>query len=122
MLSLQRHQQPFREAINAFNGDKILGSTAVGYAGMFNKSTRPGDIVVALFGGEYPFVLRPRQSLRVDVDLGDFELIGQCYIHGLMEEGQFDIKSSKHEAQWFELGGEYEVEHPFQPGGIVPSQ
>ncbi|EXJ62483.1 hypothetical protein A1O7_02920 [Cladophialophora yegresii CBS 114405] len=122
MLSLQQRQQPFREAHDAFNGDKILGSTAAGYMGMFNKSTRADDIVVAFFGGEFPFVLRPRQSLGEDPDLGDFELIGQCYIHGLLEDGQFDIKSSKHEAQWFQLGGEYEVEHPFQPGGIVRSQ
>jgi hypothetical protein len=122
MLSLQQRQQPFREATDAFNGDKLFGSTAAGYVGMFNKSTRAGDIVVAFFGGEFPFVLRPRQSLGMGMDLRDFELIGQCYIHGLMEEGQFDIESSKYEAQWFHLGGEYEVEHPFQPGGIIPSQ
>lgn len=122
MHSLQQRQQPFREATDAFNGDKLFGSTAAGYVGMFNKSTRAGDIVVAFFGGEFPFVLRPRQSLGMDMDLRDFELIGQCYIHGLMEEGQFDIESSKYKAQWFHLGSEYEVEHPFQPGGIIPSQ
>jgi hypothetical protein len=122
MLSLQQRQQPFREATDAFNGDKLFGSTAAGYVGMFNKSTRAGDIVVAFFGGEFPFVLRPRQSLGMDMDLRDFELIGQCYIHGLMEEGQFDIESSKYKAQWFHLGSEYEVEQPFQPGGIIPSQ
>ncbi len=81
---------------DAFNGDKIFSSTAPGYVGMFNKSTRPSDILVSLFGKRVPLVLRPRRSLG----FGDFEIIGQCYIHVLMEEGQFDIKSSKYEAQW----------------------
>lgn len=39
---------------------------------------QPNDIVVILFGGKTPYVLRP-----TDVD-GEYLFVGECYIHGIM--------------------------------------
>jgi hypothetical protein len=122
MKLMQQRQQPFRQAYDAFNGDKIFGVTAAGHGGMFSKSTQVGDIVVAFFGGEFPFTLRPRNTQSSSSNAKTsypykFELVGQCYIHNLMEDGQFDITSPEHIPHWFDIGGEYEVEDPWQPTG-----
>lgn len=51
-----------------------------------------GDLLCVLYGSSTPFVLRrcdgttvfdPRESYE-----GDYELVGDCYAHGLMDEGQ----------------------------------
>jgi hypothetical protein len=116
MRHCQRTQQTFKQAHDAFNGDKLLGSTGNGYFGMFNKSTKSGDLIVALYGGEWPFVVRPLDTqLPSNRAQGDHQLVGQCYIHGMMEEGQFNITDPVHHPQWFNLGGPYELEEPFQP-------
>lgn len=36
----------------------------------------PGDVVVVLYGGKVPFVLRPEGNW--------WKLLGECYIHGVM--------------------------------------
>lgn len=36
-----------------------------------------GDVVVVLFGGRIPFILREREE-------GGWILIGECYVHGVM--------------------------------------
>ena len=59
--------------------------TASGKVGLVPVGTRDGDIVVALFGGRAPYVLR-----KVDVvSDGDatpaWSFVGECYIRGYME-------------------------------------
>ena len=79
-------QQRFREVIDGYNSDKIFGATEKGYVGMFPRTARAGDQVYVLFGGEFPFVLRKIKGQ------GYYQLVGQCYIHGIME-GQLDLKN-----------------------------
>jgi hypothetical protein len=80
-----RLQAPFREVIDAYNGDKVFGRTENGYVGMFPRSAKAGDEVYLLYGGDFPFVLRKLEQE------GYFQLVGQCYVHGIME-GQLDWK------------------------------
>jgi Heterokaryon incompatibility protein (HET) len=48
-----------------------------GYLGIVPGGTKIGDYICVLLGGDMPFILRP---------CGDhYVLIGECYIHGLME-------------------------------------
>ena len=91
--------KPFREAIDAFNDDKVFGSTAGGYVGMFPAAARPSDLIWVLFGGEFPFVLRKMGRGQ------NFQLVGQCYIHGRMEPG--DVKLEDYKEQTVYLGGTY---------------
>ncbi|PPQ91384.1 hypothetical protein CVT25_004151 [Psilocybe cyanescens] len=49
-----------------------------GFLGMAPDESRPGDVVCVLQGGEVPFVLRPQEN-------DCWELIGECYLHGIME-------------------------------------
>ena len=59
-----------------------LARTVNGYLGLVPRETRAGDIIALLPGGRLPFVLRSRG--------GPWELIGPCYIHGVMYGEAFD--------------------------------
>jgi hypothetical protein len=41
------------------------------------KTSRHGDIICVLFGGEVPYVLRPTGT-------GRYLVVGECYLHGIM--------------------------------------
>ena len=41
------------------------------------KEARLGDKIVVIKGGQVPLLLRPQQ--------GSFRLVGECYVHGIMD-------------------------------------
>jgi Heterokaryon incompatibility protein (HET) len=55
--------------------------TKGGHIGLAPGLTREGDIVAILQGGKMPLVLRPKGS--------SYELIGECYVHGVMHGEAF---------------------------------
>jgi hypothetical protein len=58
--------------------DRALITTKTGYLGLAPKAVRPGDIIAILLGCKCPVVLRPFCN-------GMFRVVGECYIHGLMD-------------------------------------
>ena len=52
--------------------------SSLGHVGMVPSHAQPGDIICILFGVHVPFVLRPLDSEM-------FELVGESYVHGLMD-------------------------------------
>lgn len=52
--------------------------TASGYIGYVPNETNRGDTICILYGMDVPVVLRRNQN-------GTYELIGPCYVHGVME-------------------------------------
>jgi len=56
--------------------------TERGRAAIVPPKTQKGDVIALLAGARMPFLLRPCGKA--------FELIGCCYVHGLMEGGDFD--------------------------------
>jgi hypothetical protein len=72
--------------------------TNTGYFGLGPRYTRQGDVAVIFNGDTTPFVLRPINPDRQLTDLKvnekneevfspdeQYELIGECYVHGLMD-------------------------------------
>jgi hypothetical protein len=66
--------------------------TKKGYFGLGPAKTRRGDQLCILMGGQTPFVLRQSESRKMrvagsegDYDRKFFEMIGDCYTHGLMD-------------------------------------
>ena len=54
-------------------------TTRDGYMGLCPRNTRYGDLVVILYGGRVPFIIRPHpRAYRY------YEFVGECYIHGRM--------------------------------------
>jgi hypothetical protein len=68
-------------SVNAMVGRRVvvLGD---GWVGLGPAAAREGDVVVVLFGGVVPFVLRP-----VERDDGGrcWRLVGECFVPGLMQ-------------------------------------
>lgn len=54
-----------------------------GFVGLAPATAEPGDVIVLLFGGSTPFILRPRAS-----DQGGYFVIGESYVYGIMD-GEF---------------------------------
>lgn len=65
-------------AANGSASNRSFGRTAQGRYVLGPKVMEKGDVVCVLFGGKMPFVLRPW-------DDGKFLLVGECYVHGLMQ-------------------------------------
>ena len=49
--------------------------------GLVPAAARLGDRIVLIFGGSVLYVLRPREGLLAS----QYEFVGECYIHGLMD-------------------------------------
>lgn len=61
--------------------------TQNGYMGNVPPSTLPGDKICVLYGARVPFVLREEGA--------SYRIIGDCYIHGLMDGEAFQLKHWK---------------------------
>jgi hypothetical protein len=61
-------------------GNRRVFKTDEGLIGLAPPLVEPGDASVLCKGGKLPLILR--QSPRLD---GDWEIIGECYVHGLMD-------------------------------------
>jgi len=68
---------------------RVFITTRTGYVGLAPVETRPGDVVAILLGCRWPLVLRLCNS-------GFYQLVGECYIHGLMDGEIFDQKRDGH--------------------------
>ncbi|KAF9869881.1 hypothetical protein CkaCkLH20_12680 [Colletotrichum karsti] len=64
-----------------------FGSTMRGYLGNVPRHTRAGDVVCIPIGGDAPLILRPSTERP-----GMFQLVGICYIHGIMEGEVFGLE------------------------------
>jgi hypothetical protein len=60
-----------------------------GAEGLCPFGTRVGDVVAVLYGGNVPYILRPKDSsTSTSTDLEEFYFVGECY-HGDLMEGQY---------------------------------
>ncbi|KAN0120243.1 hypothetical protein V8E51_002451 [Hyaloscypha variabilis] len=82
--SLIKSSSRFQAAI-AISG-RTLFSTIEGDLGYGPVSSLPGDEVWVLENGRVPFILRPTRNNF------SFSLIGECYVHGIMD-GQLSARA-----------------------------
>jgi hypothetical protein len=61
-----------------------LFKTRSGRLGIGPEDIKVGDCVTVLYGGRTPFVLRPVRNSGPNSDRFFCELIGDCYVHGIM--------------------------------------
>lgn len=62
--------------------------------GLCPAETKVGDVIVVLFGGKVPFILRPKQSVPLpdQPDGQEWVFVGECFVHGRMHSGVVDEK------------------------------
>jgi hypothetical protein len=78
---LEEAARGFELGVYSSQRERVFGMTGrLGLIGSFPKETRAGDIVVVLLGEELPVVLRPLDGAGTG-----FELLGTCYVHGIMD-------------------------------------
>ena len=81
-LKTRRPGRMYREIQIAFEiavQGRRFGTTANRYMGLFPRGTRAGDEICVFAGPCVPFVVRP-----VEGEIGVFQLVGECYVHGIM--------------------------------------
>ena len=71
---------PIERTVRINTKHRQLFITEKGFIGMGPQTARVGDDVFVLKGGRVPFVLRGDGG-----DEGKFWLVGDCYVHGVME-------------------------------------
>jgi hypothetical protein len=70
--------QLYNKALNSVVAGKRFCRTDKRYLGWTNAASQIGDIICIFLGAEVPYVLRPDGE-------GFYKLVGECYIHGVME-------------------------------------
>jgi len=68
--------------------------TGEGRMGQMPQNAKVGDLVCVLFGGNVPYILRPRGD-------GGYTYVGDCFVYGLMDGEAMDMEDTK--AQEFAL-------------------
>jgi hypothetical protein len=64
---------------------KLLFTTANGYAGLGPRGVKKGDKICLILGAGTPFIIREKEPVGKTGNGDMFLLVGECYIHGLME-------------------------------------
>ena len=80
-LESRRPQRIYREMQIAYKAavrNRIFGTTEKRYMGLLPRGTQIGDQVCVFKWGRLPFVVRRR------LDSDEYLLIGECYVHGIM--------------------------------------
>lgn len=63
--------------------------TTQGYIGLGPADAREDDLICVLHGSPVPFLLRPSETG------GEFELVGECFVHGLMSGEALSMEDVK---------------------------
>lgn len=78
--------ETFQALLNVCPHRRVM-TTAQGYADLGPKISEAGDIIVVVYGSQWPFVMRPCKE--------KYYFIGHCYIYGVMDGDFFSEQTSK---------------------------
>lgn len=92
---LSRNGDPFKWSHEAvlFTRYRRFAVTHKGYFVLGPDLLQEGDVVVVLRGGKVPFLLR-RANNNPE---GGWVLVGECYVHGLMDGEGWDVEGVEEE-------------------------
>jgi hypothetical protein len=65
-------------SLHKYAAHKRFCTTNGGRFAQVPKAAEPDDLICILYGGNVPFVIRPRED-------GHYRLIGECYIHSFID-------------------------------------
>jgi hypothetical protein len=78
----------FLQRVQEVVWNRQLIKTKRGYLGLAPEAAEKGDLVCILYGCSVPVVIR-------EVEGGDHELVGECYIHGMMDGAALGVQVSQ---------------------------
>ena len=94
ITSLLSESQPFLRALEFTANNGRFCVTRDGHIGVVPKRAAKGDGICVFLGGSVPFVIRKTDS-------GYYSLVGECYVHGLMDGKALDMVL---DVDWMEEG------------------
>ena len=65
-----------------------LAATNSDFIGIVPPETTLGDRIAIIPGVSTPFIVRPIQEPTTGCGQPEFELVGECYVHGMMRDGE----------------------------------
>lgn len=77
-LRIPENKERFEHEVKDVGINRCLLATAKGGFGIGPLITRPGDVCCVIFGADVPFVLRP------SADISGYRLLGEAFVHGVM--------------------------------------
>lgn len=82
-------------ALTAILVNRKAARTAGGHVGLVPMIAEVGDFIMLCEGGKLPLILRPRddEAGKDGKKVKEWEFIGDCYIHGVMEGEKWDEKA-----------------------------
>ena len=94
----ERHRQfqHMHAIVALMNKHRSFCSTAAGRIGLVPGTAKAGDVICVLYGGRVPYVLRPCKN-------GYYVLVGECYVHGLMDGEAMDVEEGQRSRREFAL-------------------
>ncbi|CZR68110.1 uncharacterized protein PAC_18009 [Phialocephala subalpina] len=75
---LKQQMWPFQARVLEANQGYRFGVTACGHMGLFPNESKNDDLIFIIPGASTPFIIRP------DPNGTCFTLVGDCYVHGMM--------------------------------------
>lgn len=98
IYALSRNGDPFKWSHEAvlFTRHRRFAVTRKGYFVLGPGVLQEGDVVVVLRGGKVPFLLRRVSAIGNDPE-GGWVLVGECYVHGLMDGEKWDVEGVEEE-------------------------
>ena len=85
-IGIPNPEIPFRSLTSGMINRKAM-ETVEGYVGLVPRLAEVGDYIVLAKGGRLPLVLRPKGK--------EWEFIGDCYVHGMMDGELWDEEEGK---------------------------
>lgn len=76
----ERFVKPYKENMEYATGRRRLFATTSGFVGLCPQEAEAGDLVVILFGGHVPYILRQSTTLESRA----YRLVGEAFVHGVM--------------------------------------
>lgn len=73
-----------RRWIKNYSGARHFFISEKGYIGLLPDDAEEGDKLILLLGGDPLYIIRPTEDSDGNPE-DDFELIGECYVHGLVD-------------------------------------
>ncbi|KAG4259320.1 hypothetical protein FPRO03_12996 [Fusarium proliferatum] len=84
------------EAFTSLTKSRRFAATDIGLVGYVPNRAKKGDLVCIFYGSDVPFVVRKEAE-------GKYSLVGECYIHGIMEGEAIKFETPRHKEEVFSL-------------------
>jgi hypothetical protein len=90
LMQQVKSSAPFEKAFKQYSLGRKFSTTTNGYMGWVPSEAREGDRICYFEGCKLPFVIRPCEDR--------YQLVGDCYLHGLMHDPPPGLDASNSEA------------------------